>query len=166
MRRPTKKERAEGLWRRAEKLEEQGKMRPAFQLMLASAKLGSISAQINVGNYYDDGRGVRRNRSAALYWFRRAYGRGDSIAAHNIGVVWRNDGKPHRALYWFSRSVKLGNDESNLDIGKHFLNDEKDPRKAVIYFKRVKRTGWVSEAGLEEAARLLRLAKRRLKTRS
>jgi hypothetical protein len=51
MRRPTKKERAESLWRRAEKLEEQGKMRSAFQLILASAKLGSISAQINVGNY-------------------------------------------------------------------------------------------------------------------
>jgi hypothetical protein len=43
--------------------------------------------------------------------------------------------------------VKLGNHESNLDIGKYFLNNEKDPRKAIIYFKRVKRTGWVSEAG-------------------
>jgi TPR repeat protein len=78
-------------------------------------------------------------------------------------VVWRNDQKPHRSLYWFSSAVKLGDDESNLDIGKHYLHNEKNPRKAIVYFRRVRRTGWVSEAGLEEAARLLRQAKRDLK---
>jgi TPR repeat protein len=162
----SKKARAENLWIQAEQQEEKGKMRDAFRLMLAAAKLGSISAQINVGNYYDDGRGVGRNRSAALYWFKRAYRRGDSGGAHNIGVVWRNEGKPQRSLYWFTRAVKLGDDESNLDIGKHFLDNEKDPQKAILYFKRVRSTGWVSEAGIEEAAQLIREAKKRLKTKS
>jgi Sel1 repeat-containing protein len=138
-------------------------MRATFRLMLAAAKLGNSSAQINVGNYYDDGRGVQRNRSAALYWFKRAYRRRDSTAAHNIGCVWRREGKPLRSLYWFSRAVELGDEESNLDIGKHFLHNEKNPRKAIVYFKRVRPTGWVSEAGAEEAARLLKEAKRRLK---
>jgi len=130
--------------------------------MLAAAKLGNSSAQINVGNYYDDGRGVQRNRSAALYWFKRAYRRRDSTAAHNIGCVWRREGKLLRSVYWFSRAVKLGDEESNLDIGKHFLHNEKNPRKAIVYFKRVRPTGWVSEAGAEEAAKLLKEAKRRL----
>jgi TPR repeat protein len=166
MSRTTKKARAESLWLRAEEREEKGKMRAAFRLMLAAAKLGNPSAQINVGNYYDDGRGVRRNRSAALYWFKRAYRRRDSTAAHNIGCVWRREGKPLRSLYWFSRAVKLGDEESNLDIGKHFLQNEKNPRKAMVYFKRVRPTGWVSEAGLEEAAKLLKEAKRRLGARN
>ena len=165
MSRPTKKARAESLWLRAEKREEEGKMRAAFRLMLAAAKLGNSSAQINAGNYYDDGRGVQRNRTAALYWFKRAYRRRDSTAAHNIGCVWRREGKPLRSLYWFSRAVKLGDEESNLDIGKHFLYNEKNPRKAIVYFKRVRPTGWVSEAGAEEAARLLKEAKRRLGAR-
>jgi TPR repeat protein len=164
--RPTKKARAESLWLRAEKREEEGKMRATFRLMLAAAKLGNSSAQINVGNYYDDGRGVQRNRSAALYWFKRAYRRRDSTAAHNIGCVWRREGKPLRSLYWFSRAVELGDEESNLDIGKHFLHNEKNPRKAIVYFKRVRPTGWVSEAGAEEAARLLKEAKRRLGARN
>ena len=141
-------------------------MRAAFRLMLAAAKLGNSSAQINVGNYYDDGRGVQRNRSAALYWFKRAYRRKNSSAAHNIGCVWRREGKPLRSLYWFSRAVKLGDEESNLDIGKHFLYIKKNPRKAIVYFKRVKPTGWVTEAGVEEAARLLKEAKRRLGPRN
>lgn len=164
--RPTKKARAESLWLRAEKREENGKMGAAFRLMLAAAKLGNPSAQINVGNYYDDGRGVRRNRSAALYWFKRAYRRRDSTAAHNIGCVWRREGKSLRSLYWFFRAVKLGDEESNLDIGKHFLQNEKNPRKAMVYFKRVRPTGWVSEAGVEEAAKLLKEAKRRLRERN
>jgi uncharacterized protein len=166
MSRPTKKARAESLWLRAEKCEEQGRMRVAFRLMLAAAKLGSTSAQINVGNYYDDGSGVRRSVSEALYWFRRAYRRGDSTAAHNIGCVWRKEGRLRRSLYWFHRSVELGDAESNLDIGKHFLGYAKNPRKAVVYFKRVKPSRWVSEAGLEEAQRLLRKAQLRLKARS
>lgn len=141
-------------------------MRATFRLMLAAAKLGNSSAQINVGNYYDDGRGVQRNRSAALYWFKRAYRRRDFTAAHNIGCVWRREGKPLRSLYWFSRAVELGDEESNLDIGKHFLHNEKNPRKAIVYFKRVRPTGWVSEAGAEAAARLLKEAKRRLGARN
>ena len=165
MRRLTKGARAESLWLRAEKQEEQGKMRAAFRLMLASAKLGNVSAQVNVGNYYDDGRGVRRNRLAALHWFKKAYRRGYSSAAHNIGVVYRKEGKAHRSLYWFSRSVQLGDAESNLEIGKHFLHSENDPRKAIVYFKRVKPTRWVSQAGYEEATRFLRAAKRRLEAR-
>ena len=154
----TNKARAEALWLRAAKREEQGKMRAAFRLMLAAAKLGSISAQTNVGNYYDDGRGVRRSRATALYWYKRAYKRGDHCAAHNIGVVWRNEGNLRRSLYWFTRAVKMGDEESNLDIGKHFLNDEHNPKKAIPYLKRVKPTGWVTEAGAEEAQRLLRQA--------
>lgn len=160
MSRPTKKAKGESLWLLAEKREEEGKMHDAFRLMLAAAKLGNVSAQVNVGNYYDDGQGVRRNRSAALYWFKRAYRRGDSTAAHNIGVVWRNAGNMKRSIFWFSRAVNLGDPESNLDLGKHFLYNEKNSQKAIVYFQRVKPKGWVSEAGLEEAKRLLREARR------
>ena len=155
---------ADSLFIRAAKQEEQGKIKPAFRLMLAAAKLGDIGAQVNVGNYYDAGSGVRRNRSASLYWYKRAYRRGDSCAASNIGVLWRNEKKFHRALYWFFRSVKLGNEEANIEIGKHYLYNEDNPRKAILYFKRVKPTGWVSELGVEEAAKLLKEAMRKLKS--
>jgi len=153
------------LFSRADRLYDRGKFRLAFRLMLAAAKLGDIGAQVNVGNYYDDGKGVRRSRSSALYWYKRAYRRGDACAAHNIGVLWRNEESLRRALYWFSRAVALGDEESNLDIGKHFLYNKKDPRSAILYFKKVKPTGWVSEAGAEEANELLREAKGRLATR-
>ena len=162
MPRPTKKAQSDALWLRAEKQEERGNLRTAFRLMLAAAKLGNAFAQVNVANYYDDARGVRRNRSAALHWYKRAYRRGSSTAAHNIGVVWRNERNFRRAVYWFCRAVELGDPESNLDIAKHFLHNEKDARTAIRYLKRVRPKHWVSEAGFEEAAELVLQAQRQL----
>jgi|SRR6267154_2747949 len=165
MPRPTNKSKADDLFIRANKHEENGEKRFAFRLMLAAARLGDRGAQVNVGNYYDAAHGVRRNRSAALYWYKRAYRHGDSSAAHNIAILWRNEGQFRRALAWFFRSVKLGDEESNLDIGKHFLHNDKNPRKAISYFERVTPEKWVSEAAAEEAKQLLREAKKLLKTR-
>jgi TPR repeat protein len=165
MPRLTNKSKASELFTCADQQNDLGHLRSAFRLMLAAAKLGDVGAQVNVGNYYVDGKGVRRSRASAFYWYKRAYRRGDSGAAHNIGVFWRNEGDFQRALYWFSRAVRLGDEESNLDIGKHFLHNEKNPRRAIAYFKRVKSSGWVSEAGVEEAAELLRLATRCLEAR-
>jgi len=165
MRRLTNKSRANALFSRADRQEDRGRKRSAFRLMLAAAKLGDLGAQTNVGNYYDDGQVIRRNRSAALYWYRRAYKRGDSCAAHNIGVLWRNEKKLQRALYWFVRAVNLGDDESNLDIGKHILYNDRNPQKAIPYFKRVTQSDRVTEAGAEEANHLLREAKKLLKKR-
>ena len=134
--------------------------------MLAAAKLGDVGAQLNVGNYYDDGKGVRRNPEAALYWYRRAYRRGYASAANNIGVVWRNEKQPQRALAWFKRAVKLGDDEANLEIGKHYLENENEPQKALEHFQRVIPSELVSEAGMETATTLLAVAKAKLKTES
>src|SRR5689334_22243105 len=112
----TIKARANELFVRAEQCEANGQLKKAFRLMLAAAKLGDLGAQLNVGNYYEDGTGVRRNRAAALNWYRRAYRRGDASAANNIGVLWRNEKQLKRALAWFTRAVKLGDDEANLAI--------------------------------------------------
>jgi hypothetical protein len=41
-------------------------MRSAFRLYLVGAKSGDSGCQLNVGNLYDAGTGVRRNQAAAL----------------------------------------------------------------------------------------------------
>jgi TPR repeat protein len=153
----------EELFIRSGKMEESGKLRSAFRLLLAGAKAGETGCQLNVGNYYDAGTGVRRNRKAALYWYKRAYRHGMASAAHNIGIVWRNEKSPKRALEWFQKAVRLGDDEANLEIAKHYLRNEHNPVKAIPYLRIVVRSKWVTEAGVEEATKLIKLAKRGLK---
>jgi TPR repeat protein len=160
---PSQKSKAEELFIRAEQQEAKGKLRSAFSLYLAGAKAGESGCQLNVGNYYDDGTGVRRNRKAALYWYKRAYRRGMASAAHNIGIVWRNDNNPKRALKWFQKAVRLGDDEANLEIAKYHLQRQHNPAKAIRHLEKVLRSNWVSEAGLEEARKLIKQAKKETK---
>ena len=81
--------------------------------------------------YYDAAKSVQRNRDAALYWYTRAYRRGDCAAAYNIGVLRYKEKQFKRVLAWFLRAVKLGEVEANIEIGKHYLHIEGNPRKAI-----------------------------------
>src|SRR6267154_5651371 len=148
------------LFTRADKQADKGNFKSAFRLFLAAAKAGDSSCQINLGNFYDDGTGVRRNRSAAMYWYKLAYRRGESTAAHNIGVMWRNEKKYRRALEWFKKAVKLGDDEANLEIAKHYLEVEHNPVRAIPHLQKVCESNCATEAGLAEANALLRRARK------
>jgi TPR repeat protein len=155
----------EELFLQAAKHEDRGELRSAFRLYLEGAKAGDTGCQINVGNFYDAGTGVRRNRSAALYWYKRAYRRGDACAASNIAVMWRNEKQRKRALEWFRKAVRLGDDDANLQIAKHYLSNEQNLRKAVSYLEKVCESAQVTEASAEEAAQLLKQARKQLRMR-
>jgi uncharacterized protein len=150
------KSRADDLFVRADRQADKGSFKSAFRLFLAGARAGDSGCQINVANFYDEGKGTRRDRSAAMYWYKRAYRRGSSSAAHNIGVMWRNEKKYKRALAWFKKAVALGDDEANLEIAKHYLNVELNPKRAITHLRRVVKSNWVTEAGMEEGRALLR----------
>jgi TPR repeat protein len=154
---------AEGLFIQAAKREERGELRLAFRLYLAAARAGDTSSQLNVGNFYDAGTGVRRNRLAALYWYKRAYRRGVSAAANNIGIMWRNEKKLERALEWFQKAVRLGDEEANLEIAKHYLLNRRNPGKAIRHLEKVRQSNCATEAGVEEATKLLQQIRKQSK---
>ncbi|MBZ5523621.1 MAG: sel1 repeat family protein [Acidobacteriia bacterium] len=152
----SQKSKASDLFLRASKQWDRGELRSAFRLFMAAAKAGDRGAQVNVGYFYDRGVGVRKNRSEALYWYKRAYRRGDAGAANNIGTIWRDEKNARRALFWFQQAVSLGDDGSNLEIARHYLRIEHNPSKARDYLEKVCASNRVSEMEAEEAKRLLR----------
>ncbi len=159
MPRQTNKAKAESLFIRADHREEHGDQRSAFRLMLAAAKLRDIGAQVNVGNYYGTGKGVRQDRRAAMYWYKRAYRRGCSAAAHNIGTMWRDDQCFGRAMYWFQRALSIngGDDgEASFEIAKLYLHQQRGRSSAIKYLRKVCKSKNVTEACLEESKRLLK----------
>ena len=153
---PSQKTRLDALFSRASRLSDNGRYKSAFRLFLAGAQKGDLSCRLNVGTCYDAGTGVRPDRAAALYWYKRAYRRGDASAASNIGTIWRDEDKLQRALYWFQRAVALGDDDANLEIARIYLCKEDDRRKAIPYLQRVCRSQMVTESSKEEAQRLLK----------
>jgi len=146
-------------WIRANREWERGRLQQAFRLMLAAAKLRESGAQVSVGYMYANGVGTRQNKQMALYWYRRAYRRGESAAAHNIGTVWRDKGDFKRALYWFERALQMngGDDgEANFEIAKLYLGKGQDPHKARLFFRKVCRSNNVTQDCLQQAQHLLK----------
>jgi len=160
--RQSRKARNEALFVRADRHSDRGEWRSAFRLFLAAAKAGDLGSQLNLGYCYDTGKGVRQNVVKALYWHRRAYRRGCSSAAINIGTIWRDRQKPERALYWFRRAVQMGDAGANLEIAKLLLATGKNHHEAVRHLELVCQSGQESEACEEEAQRLLKLTQRAL----
>jgi TPR repeat protein len=158
----SRKARNKALFVRADQHSERGEWRSAFRLFLAAAKAGDLGSQLNVGNCYDTGKGVRQNVVKALYWYKRAYRRGDHCAAVNIGTIWRDRQKPERAMSWFRRAVQMGDEGANLEIAKLLLANGKDLRGAIFFLELVCRSEQEAEATIEEAQRLLKLTQRAL----
>jgi TPR repeat protein len=99
---------------------------------------------------------VKPNPAKALYWYRRAHGRGSSCAASNIGVLFRDQGRLKQSLAWFERAVKLRDGDANVEIAKiHLRRSER--AKAAQFLKRalgVKQDD-ITEGSREEAQQLL-----------
>lgn len=98
------------------------------------------------------------NRERALFWYRRAYRRGEACAATNIGVLYRDEGDFKLALIWFERAVQRGDEEANLEIAKVFLKQDRE-REPVVRLKRVAKAKPgvdVTVASWEQARRLLK----------
>ena len=147
----------EATFERANAEWERGKLASAFRLFLAAAESGDSSAQHNVGYFYDVGIGTRRNRDAALLWYRRAYRRGLRTAASNIATVYRDEKNVERALFWYRRAASLKDAHANLEIAKLLLTRGGPQADVVRHLKKVIRASSadVTEAARSEAQRLL-----------
>ena len=88
---------AEALFVAAWTLLDSGHARRGFQKLMGAARLGHLAAQQGVGYLYDVGQGVKRSRTKAFYWYRRAARRGDACAATNIGILYKEAGSVRRA---------------------------------------------------------------------
>jgi hypothetical protein len=139
----------------ADALADAGHYREAFRLFHKAARAGHRSSWLNVGYCFDVGRGVRRSRERALFWYRKAAKKGDGSAANNIGTVYRDEGRPRLAARWFLKAVSLGSTDSLLDLAKLYLGPLDDRAKPRAALARVARARDVSVDTQEQAAALL-----------
>jgi|SRR5579863_630453 len=120
----------EKLFLQAERYEEMGDFRKAFKCLLAAAQLGNVSCQINLGNFYASGTGVRRNLEEAAYWYKRAYKNGDRCGALNLAIDKRNEGDIRSAVIWFKKAIAMNDGDSCIALAKIY-NARKGGQKAA-----------------------------------
>ena len=119
---------------------DRGDVRQAFTLFMQAAKLGDRASQLDLGYFFDNGLSVKKDKTKAIEWYRRAYLQGDAGAANNIGTVHRDLGDTRKMLWWFRRAAAMGDPDVLLDLGKRYEIGLAVPRnlaKAKLFYRRV-----------------------------
>jgi uncharacterized protein len=154
----SKAKKADDLYKKAYQRWDAGQLVAAFRLMLKAAMAGDSSSKMMLGYFYDCGIGTKKNRTMAMEWYKKAYRRGVSIAANNIGTIFRVEDNNREALAWFHRAVKLGDIEANIEIARLYLRYPASFSAAIPYLKLVieaNASPMLTEWGREEARRML-----------
>lgn len=150
------KKEADWLFREAEAKQESRDNKGAFQCLLRGAKLGDTSCMVNLGNFYAAGTGTRKDHREARLWYRRAWVLGDVCGANNLAVEYRLQGNYRAAAFWFRRAVARNDGDACVELAK-MLRARRARRSTVVnLLQKATASDWISEAGREEAADLLR----------
>ncbi|WP_129781561.1 tetratricopeptide repeat protein [Peristeroidobacter soli] len=96
--------------------EQQRRFKLAHDSYLIAAKAGSIEAQVNLANLYDEGKGCKRDITAAIHWYKRAVKSGSAEAAYNLGVHYQRRGVARWAGHWFKRAAELGDGDAKKEL--------------------------------------------------
>ena len=97
-------------------------MAKANELWLKAGELGCASAYFNLGNAYDNGRGVEVDEEKAKHYYKLAAMNGSVNARHNLGCVEEDAGNPQRACKHFVLAARAGYKQS-LDAVKEGYKD-------------------------------------------
>jgi uncharacterized protein len=133
----------------------------AAQWFRLAAEHGSAPAQNSLGVLLSDGNGVRKSVEEALLWLRKAFRAGDSCAAHNIAITYRENGDLKPAFKWFRRAAGAGDGDALIQVGIHYYwgkGVRKNPRAAVRCFRAARKAKNISGLGRDDAFFFLGIA--------
>lgn len=116
----------------ADQFEEAGNIRGAFAMLLAGAKCGNQSCQVNLANYYAEGKAVRANFEEARRWYKRAFRTGSRGAAYNMALEFLRRGDIRNARAWAKRAMALEEGEAYVLMAK--MSKTKAIRKKLLEY--------------------------------
>ena len=127
-----------------------------------AAEQGDAKAQCNLGICYDFGKGVEKNPTEAVKWYRKAAEQGFAQAQYNLGNCYANgDGvekNRSEAVKWYRKAAEQGNATAQYNLG-------------ICYYKgtgmiqnNIKAYAWIAVASANgyDATKALQLLKEKM----
>lgn len=97
-------------------------MTKAFECYLRAAKLGSDSAQFQLGLLYRDGKGVKKDLQKSVEWYDKAAEQGNPIAQFSLGCCYLMgrgvDEDSEEALKWLRKAAQQGHEFARETLRK------------------------------------------------
>jgi uncharacterized protein len=142
----------------------------AREFLEHGAEAGDAGCILNLAYFYDEGRGVKKNKDQAMRLYKRACRMGHAAAASNIAILYREKGKYKLSFLWFRRSARLKDGDAELELAKLLAVGRGVRRSAALALKAARRartSKHITPAGREEAsATIATLRSARLTPRS
>jgi TPR repeat protein len=92
---------------------------------------GDAQAQFNLGLMYDNGRGVTKDYTEAVKWYRKAAAQGNADAQFNLGTMYSNgEGVPQdyaEAVKWYLKAAIQGNPDAQFNLGLMYVKERGVP---------------------------------------
>lgn len=105
-------------------------MEKTFEQYLKDAEQGNADAQYNLGFCYAFGKGVAKDETKPVYWYKKAAAQGNTDAQKRLGycyAVGRGVAKDAmQAAYWYKKAAKHSN--ANLDNRNNLSKKVKCPK--------------------------------------
>lgn len=124
----------------------------------AKAEAGDASAQLALGQAYEDGNGVQENDDLAVKWYRKAAEQGNADAETELGVMYREgrgvEKSKEEALKWYRKAAQQMNAAAMFNLGAAYYNGDGiaiNDSLAYAWFLAAEDAG--SNAGRDAAAR-------------
>jgi TPR repeat protein len=128
--------------------------RKAAEWYRRSAEHGFVIAQCTLGVILGGNYGVKKDVQEALFWLKKAFRGGDSCAANNIAVTYRENGHLRQAVRWFRKAAAAGDESVLIQLGIHSYwgkSARKDHATAARCFRKAIRSNNVSELDRDDA---------------
>ena len=100
---------------------------------------GYTVAAHQLGKFYRDDLGIKRDLQKAELWFRRSAEAGNDYSEYALGKLLESENRIEEALHWYEKAVAQANQFALYRLGKLNLTGEKIPKdveKAINYLKR------------------------------
>lgn len=114
-----------------------------------AAEQGHAIAQSFLGVCYSHGRGITKDQSLAVAWYRKAAEQGYAPAQANLGVMYR-DGKgvakdESQAVQWLRKAAEQGYAPAQINLASIYANSKsnaKNETEAVEWFTKAAEQGY------------------------
>lgn len=123
---------------------------PAYESWIKSARKGQSNAQFNLGLILEQGIGVKKNLSQAVFWYRKAAAQGHTIAQYNYATMLhfgKGTGKDEtEAAKWYELAARKGHIVAQSSLAylylQHSQSSFRNTSKAAYWYNKAAKLGY------------------------
>lgn len=140
---------------KASRFWEKGFDEQAFRWFLHGAKAGNTACMLNLGVMYGDRRPINKYKKQELFWYKKAWKKGELSAASNIAIAYIELKQLKKAEKWFTIAIRSGDRDANLELAKMYIKFSIKLRDIPRLLEETISSNHVTQGSVEEAQCLL-----------